>query len=183
MINLLPASQKKELKQEDSLKIASIFGLVALSYLLSLGLLLFLVKSFLDADLNVQEVRYEEKKEKLASLKNLKEESSFADSSFQKLKNFYENQINYAEIFNKLYPALPANILLSSIAFLSEDEDSIAISLRGVAETREGLNIFKHNLEENKNYFSDINFPPESWIKKTDINFSITFNIILKEGI
>ena len=179
MINLLPDNQKNELRQEENLKLVLILGLVLIFYLLSLGLLLFLVRGLLNADLNIQKIYSDEKIAKLNDLKGLKDETGSANSNFLKLKNFYDSQIDYTDIFNKLYPALPPEINLYSINFLSEKEKTAAISLQGFSKTREALSSFKSSLELDKESFSDINFPPESWIKKNDITFTITFNILL----
>jgi Tfp pilus assembly protein PilN len=179
MINLLPDNQKNELRQEENLKLVLILGLVLIFYLLSLGLLLFLVRGFLSTDLDVQKTYFNQKTTRLEALKGLKDETSSANSNFLKLKIFYDSQINYADIFNKLYPALPPGINLYSINFLSEKEKTAVISLQGFSKTREELSSFKSNLESDKEFFSDINFPPESWIKKNDITFTITFNVLL----
>ncbi|MFA5743056.1 MAG: PilN domain-containing protein [Candidatus Paceibacterota bacterium] len=179
MINLLPDNQKNGLRQEENLKLVLILGLVLIFYFLSLGLLLFLVKGLLNADLNAQKIYSDEKTARLEALKGLKDETGSANSNFLRLKKFYDSQIDYADIFSKLYPALPTEINLSSLNFLSEKEKMVAVSLQGFSKTREALNSFKSNLESNEKAFSDVSFPPESWIKKNDITFTITFNVLL----
>jgi len=179
LINLLPDNQKKEIRQEEKLKIVSILGLILIAYLLSLGLLLFLVKGFLDADLEIQKIYYNDKKASLESLKGLEEETASVNTKILKLKNFYSGQTDYTEIFNKLYPKIPADVYLSSISFLSKNDKGISISMQGSSDTREGLNLLKTNLEGAEEDFSDVFFPPESWIKKNNINFSISFNILI----
>ncbi|MFA5747112.1 MAG: hypothetical protein WC926_03475 [Candidatus Paceibacterota bacterium] len=178
MINLLPPSQKKDLKQEKNFKLVLTFGLLSISYLLSLGLLLFLAKIMLNADMETQKTHFDQKNGQLERLKDLQNKVAESNSVFLNLKNFYSEQTDYSDAFNKISSAFPSGISVYSVSFLSEDDEAVSVSLRGFSKTREDLNAFKKSLEAKTDNFSSVVFPPESWIKKTNIDFEIGFKVL-----
>jgi len=178
MINLLPIGQKKDLKQEKNFKLVLTFGILSISYLLSLGLLLFLIKNLLNADLEIQKSYFDQKSGRLESLKDLQDKIVESNKNFSDLKNFYSGRTDYANAFDKINSILPDGISISSVSFPSEENGSVNVSLNGFSGTREDLSVLKKNLEADGKNFSDISFPPESWIKKTDIDFAISFKIL-----
>ena len=78
-------------------------------------------------------------------------------------KSYKENNNNY-RIANAEKPG----------ADFSKKTEDFSASLRGFSPDREYLSQFKKNLESNAS-FKDVNFPPSTWVKPRDIEFSISF--------
>lgn len=191
MINLLPSQHKKELKQEKSWKIVLILSILFLIFLICLTLVLFFIKTFFSNQLIIQRSLFsqEEKRFQELQIQNLEERIIVTNQIFSKLGSFYRGQTNFTRILEKISQTLPPGIYLTNLSiipFLEEKEEKskekilkqgLNISLSGFAPTREDLLKFKKNLEKEE-LFKEIHFPPLSWVKPTDINFSITFKII-----
>lgn len=175
MINLLPPKQKEELLTEERFKLSLILGILTLIFFISLILILFSIKFYILGQYNYQKVilSQEEKRFKESEIKVFQEKLNFLNRELSNLVSFYQNQINLTEILEKISNTLPPGVYLTSFSFSA---DTSQISLTGFSPTRETLLEFKKNLEEEKN-FSQIYFPPTSWIEPTNINFSINFKI------
>jgi len=171
MINLLPPEQKKELLEETSLKLTLILGILFLSFLLSLFLILFSVKISIFRDLEVQKAFLEEREKIISLNQNFEKEIKESNLSLSNLDSFYRGKINLIQILEKISGILPPGTYLTNLNF-----NLFQISLSGFSPTREILLSFKENLESEKE-FSEVYFPPENWVKPSDINFSVTFKI------
>ena len=78
---------------------------------------------------------------------------------------------------------IPSEISLTNLSIFSEKKknegQTIKVSLSGFAPTRKSLFYFRKKLKEAE-FFKNVSFPPSNWIKPTDIDFSINFEVKLK---
>jgi len=175
VINLLPVLQKEKLLAERNLKLVFISGIVIFAVLISLGLLLFLAKNSISADLEVQKI-YTKQKEtelQLPRLIDLEKKINNANATFSELSLFYKNGGSLVDILTKISRALPQGIYLTSI---NANPSLTQFSLTGFSKTREILLILKGNLEKETS-FAEIYFPPENWVAPIDVNFVVNFKI------
>lgn len=176
MINLLPSQYKQELIKEENFRLASILGTLFLIFLISLVLILFLVKIYIQnqaESLKIM-VSLEEKKLQTAGIQTLKEKISLANQKILKLRSFYRAQPDLIWLLGKVFQALPSQIYLTAFSW---QKNTSQITLSGFSPKREILFELKKNLEGKKE-FSEIYFPPASWIEPTDIDFQVSFKII-----
>ena len=181
MINLLPQKQKDELKQEENFKLTLILGIVTLASLICFALILFSIKISIGGQLSYQKIFLEQKKAESSQLQNLEEKMKSLNSILKELNSFYQNEANLVEAFQIISTSLPSKIYLTTLNFNQvtgpEKEKYLGnIFLTGFVPSREILTAFKKNLEKEKR-FEVVYFPPESWVKPTDINFTASFKV------
>jgi len=173
MINLLPPVEKGKFSSEKNKKIITILWLLVLFFLTCSILILFSIKTYIQAQVKSQQyLLIEAEKEKDQSeADDLQEEINSMNLSLTKLDSFYQNQTYLSDILEKISQVLPEELYLTnlSIAFSS-------VSISGFAPATETLFEFKENLEKEPS-FKEISFPPANWVDLTDINFSVTFTI------
>jgi len=176
MINLLPLEQKKELRQEEILKLVLILGIIFLAFLISLTLILYLIKISFLIDFEFQKISFEERKKEIEKLKiqELKEKIKNYNLIISQLESFYQRQVDLTSILEKILETFPEKIYLTSFNFNSQN---FQFFLTGFSPNREILLQFKKNLEERSDFLKEIYFPPANWLKTTDINFSVNFKI------
>ena len=175
MINLLPSHQKEELREKESLKVVLILGIVILTFLLSLTLILFSIRTVLFGQRESQKILFEQKEKEWHSLpiRDLEKEIQDYNLRLAQLETFYAKELNLTEVLEKIYDALPEGAYLNVFNF---DLSQFQVFLSGFSPTREALLEFKKGLEGQKE-FSEIHFPPANWIKPTDIDFSVNFKL------
>lgn len=179
MIDLLPAQQKEELREEEKLKLVLILGIVFISFLLSIALILFLIKNYISEGLEIQKILLEEKEKIISLEKGLEKEIKDSNLFLSNLNSFYQERLDITKILEKLSLTLPPKTYLTNFNFLTQKEGLAQISLYGFCPSRELLLSFKENLEKVEE-FGDVFFPPENWVKPTDINFNLSFKLIKK---
>jgi Tfp pilus assembly protein PilN len=175
MINLLPPSQKEELKQEERFKLVLILGIIILAFLISLILILFSIKFSLLADLEVQRIYFDQRKKELGDpkIQELEEKIKNYNLILSQLKVFYQEEVNLTSILKKISQTLPQGIYLTTLNFNPQNSQ---FSLTGFSPNREILLQFKENLEKTEN-LKEIYFPATNWILAKDINFLVNFKI------
>ena len=175
MINLLPPSYKEEITKEENQRLVLILGTLFLIFLISLILILFSVKIYIQGQVELLEslVSLEEKKIQTAGTQDLREKITLTNQEISKLESFYKNQINLTEILEKIFQTMPAKIYLTGFSW---QKKTYQVALSGFSPSREILFDFKNNLEGKKE-FSEIYFPSANWIKPTDIDFQVSFKI------
>ncbi len=175
MINVLPQLEKKGLKHEYNLRLATVC-LCNLAFLSLLASLLLLPSYMLSSTKEVY------LGEQLATLNKENPEVSLVD-----LNTFIVKINNTLALFNTnivqrkisqdvIYPALDArtsNLKINQILFAEHGEIGAELDLHGVAQDRESLQAFKLALEETGKYQS-VDVPISSFVKKNDIDFTIT---------
>ncbi|MBZ9572049.1 PilN domain-containing protein [Patescibacteria group bacterium] len=175
MINLLPPKEKTDLIQEENWKLVLILGILVLISLFCLASILFAIKINISGKVEFQKtlVDREEKKFKTFEIEALREKITSANQDLSKLNSFYQSQTNLTEILEKISGVFPEGMYLNSLSYQKETSQ---ISLSGFAQNRETLFDFKKNLEKEKRV-SEIYFPPQNWVKPTEIDFQVNFKI------
>ena len=175
MINLLPPRYQQELRQEENRRLILILGMIFLIFLISVILILFSVKLFIQGKLESVNVMLdlEEKTLQTSEIQSLRERINSVNQNLSKLNAFYEKQISSISILEKVFKTLPPEIYLSAFSW-QKNTSQVAIS--GFSPNREVLFLFQKNLEESKE-FSGIELPTQNWIKSVNIDFRVTFKI------
>jgi Tfp pilus assembly protein PilN len=173
MTNLLPPQVKTELCEEKIKKMVIIFGILILILLFSSTLILFTIKNYISKQIDLEKtvINLEEKNSEAPEIQNLREKIISINRTLSQLNSFYQEQVRLTEIFNKISDVLPSQMYLTNFSYQKE---SAQVSLSGFSPNREILFEFKKTLE---NEFPEVNFPPQNWIKATDINFQVNFKI------
>ena len=173
MINLLPPQYKAELKEEENWKLTLILSILFLIFLVCSALILFSIKASISGQVEAQKILLlqEEKKFEESQIQNLEEKITVSNQALLKLNSFYQSQTTSTEILEKISETLPTGVYLTILNF-----NPAQISLFGFSPNREILLEFKQNLEKEQT-FGEIYFPPSSWVKPTDIDFSVNFKI------
>jgi len=182
MINLLPPQGKEEVLQEKKYKLVLILGILVITFFLSLSLILFSIKIFISGEIAAQGILFEQKEKEFQNpqIQTLQENLIAFNLTLSKLNSFYQSQFNLTKLLEKISQILPREIRLINLSLVPESKEKkewqMICNLSGFSPTREILLEFKKNLE-NEQLFGEINFPPESWVKAEDINFTVSFKI------
>ena len=175
MINLLPLRYKEQLKQEENRKLVLISGIIFLIFLISLILILFSIKLHIQGQLESVKVLadLEEKTMEKSEIQILKGKINLSNQNLSKLKSFYKKQVSSVDILEKIFNTVPAEIYLTAFSW---QKNTSQVTISGFSPHREILFVFQQNLEQTEE-FTEIIFPPQNWIKSTDIDFHVSFKI------
>jgi Tfp pilus assembly protein PilN len=179
MINLLPPEQKEETFLRERLTLVLILGILFFSFLISLSLILFSTKIALLGNLEVQRTSLEESEREISFNQEIKEIIKNSNLTFSKLDSFYQKRLDLTRVLEKISKLLPPGTYLTNFNFnLSQKKENFRaqISLSGFSESREVLLSFKENMGKEAE-FAEVYFPPENWVKPSDINFTVTFKL------
>jgi len=180
MINLLPQENQKELLQGYYWKLVMILGLVFLCFLVCFLLILLSVKISVDGEASVQKILFLQRESDFnkSNGQALHGEIESINAKLSKIESFYQGQVDFVDILEKISECLPSGSYLTSISVgsdsLTDEKQGTLVSIFGFCPTREKLLLFKENLE-NEESFTEINFPSFNWVKPENINFSVTF--------
>jgi len=177
-ISLLPKKEQELLVQEEHWKLTLILGFILLFFLISLALILFSIKTYIGGQAEVQKILLAQKEIETPQMEDLEEKIKRSNLIFLNLNSFYETSLNPSEILEKISQTLPSGIYINSFDFnLSGGQYLAQVALSGFSPDRETLLEFKKNLESQE-VFKEVYFPPSSWVKQSDINFSLNFKIV-----
>jgi Tfp pilus assembly protein PilN len=179
MINLLPPEKKEEIRNERNWKISLILSVNLIAVFVCLGLVLFLINIFLSSKIDFQNIIYQEKEKDFNSLKTqtLSQNLEIFNQTFSRLDSFYQNQFRATKTLESVSRDIPTGIYLTNLLINPKKEVEITeCVLTGFSANRDALLKFKENLEK-KEEIKDVYFPTSSWVKATDINFTINFKI------
>jgi Tfp pilus assembly protein PilN len=179
MINLLPPQQKDELAAEERFKILIIFGIVILSFFISLILVLFALKFYFSGQLEVQDIFLKQKIAANPQVGQLEKEMNHLNKVVTDLDSFYKKEYSLTGILDEIIKTIPSGINLNSLNFqLAEGgQYKASLSLSGFSPTRELLLEFKKNLES-REVFKEVIFPSSIWVEPINISFTVNFKII-----
>jgi Tfp pilus assembly protein PilN len=175
MINLLPFFYKEELKKLYFYKVIANLLLVlffaGIEFLiLSLSLYFYLESKLYEFNIMTSIKESELQKSDLGEIKN---KISELNQILDDLNNFNKEQVKILPLFKKIFDTLPEGVKLDS---LSWQKDSGNVAFSGFAPTREILFQLKTNLE-NVPEFDQVVFPPQNWVKATNVDFQVVFKI------
>ena len=175
MINLLPPSYQREISQEENRKLILILGMLFLIFLISVVLILFSVKFYIQGQLESVKVLVdlEEKTLQTSEIQSLRDGINLANKNLSKLNSFYKKQVDSIGVLEKIFKTLPPEIHLTAFSW---QKNTGQVTISGFSPNRETLFNFQKKLEENKE-FTEIKFPPQNWIKSADIDFYVTFKL------
>jgi len=192
MINLLPPIEKKNLLIEKKKRIAIILCFLISFFVICLILVLFTVKIYVKSQVKVQESLFlsARDKEKQEKINNYRNKIGLINSRIIEMESYYEDRVFLINLIEKISTTFPEELYLKEISLISNVEEAsktkrggrfILVSLKGFAPTRESLSSFRDNLEKlgESESFVDISFPPANWLKKFNIDFSISFRVNL----
>lgn len=180
MINLLPPENKKEIIQEQNLKIVIILGILVLIFFVCFSLILFSMKIFVSEKAEAQRFLLEEKEKELQSSQMQVLESDLAEFNKRilQLESFYQKQFKLSEPLGKISTFFSSEIYLNNLSItLQTSKEGVLQAnciLSGFSPTREYLLKLKENMEKEES-FKDIYFPPANWMNATSINFTVSF--------
>jgi Tfp pilus assembly protein PilN len=180
MINLLPPLKKQEIKQEENWKILMTLGISISAILICFILILYAINVFIAGDVGLEKILYGQREKEFESseMQALKTEIVEFNNVVFQLNNFYQNQLKPTETIEKILKTIPGGIYLTNLSVNpgSDKDKRIQCELKGLSPTREILLSFKENLEKEES-FEEVSFPPATWLKSIDINFTVTFKI------
>jgi len=172
MINLLPPEQKKELKNQEKLKILIHVGVLISTFFLWLSMLFFAINIFLDGQLEAKKVVFNSQLQSLdlETEKKILEKNKLLNEIFK----FENEKRDFSSVLKRIFDNLPEKVELKSISLEKTKEEKVQAHLTCFVPTREDLINLKEVLNRE---FEKVSFPPEIWFKEKDIDFTVSFVI------
>lgn len=178
MINLLPSKEKRELSIEKNIRITVILGSLAMLFLVCLSLLLLSINIFIVGGIETQKILFDQRAKELETFKmqSLQKDLVSFNKTLGYLDDFYGSRKDFVDVLKRVSDTVPDGVILSNLSLNPKAEGDLLCNLSGFSRDRETLLKFKENLEK-EGMLKNINFPPASWVKPADINFSVSFGI------
>lgn len=175
MLNLLPPQYKQALKKEENFRLFLILGTVSLTFFISLALILFSVRIYVKAQAESVNFLVESERMRLQSTQTaeLREKITKGSQNISKLNSFYKNRSDSTRILETIFQAVPEQASLTSLSWRKETG---VVTISGFSPNREVLFELRNNLQSEAR-FSDINFPPQNFVKPANIDFQATFKV------
>jgi len=176
MINLLPKEQKKALKHEYEIRLFSVICL-AVAILGIFATILILPSYFFS---NSKEVLVEKSLEDFnrdnpeIKVADLDKVYTDINSKLKTLDSSWPNDILIDETFKDLLSTVPKGITVTQFLYNENADGGKLFEIHGQASDREVLQSFKTVLEQDAR-FKDIVLPISNFVKKTNIDFVLSF--------
>jgi len=140
------------------------------------------IKFYISSDVNYQNILL-----KQAQLENQTPEFMSLNDSVEKynkslaqLDLFYKTEAYFSKAMEAAMSVKNDSGLYFRNFYLSRDDSgAIIANISGISDTRDGLLIFKKNIEASKEIKNPY-FSPDSWTSPTNANFSLKFEINYK---
>ena len=186
MINLLPPKEKQRIDFEKKRKIAGIFWIFAIFYLISLICALYFVKTVIAKEIGGQGAKLEKLRLEYESSEAgaISKEIAGFNAAISRLDTFQKNKFYFSEVIAKTISILPPKASLIEVSAVNSENGGpgeMRVYIKGVAPSRESLFNFKKDLES-AGFAKEIYFPPSNWVKATDADFSVSFKIVQDNG-
>ena len=159
-----------------------VFGIIVLVGLVILILVLNYVKFFLlqksaDQKEIFLQVQSEYKNDDFNNISQLIEKNN---EYLSKIDNFYKNNPQFSQYLDYFFEIeRPDGVTLTNVLVKRlQAGQMINFSVSGIAANRDLLQIYKNNIEKNDK-ISKVNFPANNWLKSSEINFFLSFDISL----
>src|SRR3989344_2258426 len=178
-INLLPPNEQEKLRLQKTGKLAVVLSCICLVSLLSLTLVLLALKFRILKEVAYQKTMLEvmEKKYQNPDFMPYKELISVSNADVQTANRFYQKQIHAMDALETILRVpMSEGINFTSFDAQKENSGAITMAIFGFSQTRDGLLDFKENLIAAAGV-KNVNFPPESWIKPHNIEFTATLSV------
>ncbi|MCD6232913.1 hypothetical protein J7J81_00810 [bacterium] len=186
MLNLLPESEKREIRFQKALRTSLGFSILVIIFFVFFTLFLWGFKFYLDSRVSIEKEKLaaETKKfQSLPELKNFQKIIEFANREFLEFHNFYQSQPNITEALKEISETCPESIYFTMLSFdnISKQKGEVfgKVSLSGYAKTREDLFSFKKALEKRKGIY-EVDVVPRSWQEPRNVSFALNLKIKLQ---
>ena len=180
MINLLPTEYKKEIAQEENWKLVMILGILVLFFFICLSLILLSVKIFVSGETEAQKILVEQKEKELLApqMQALQQNLTNFNQTLFQLESFYQNQFKITKTLEQISTVFPSEIYLTNLSVSPQIKEEggwqTSYNISGFSPDRDKLLKLKENLDK-EGSFQEVYFPPVSWMKIANINFTATF--------
>lgn len=182
MINLLPPQEKAQLLAEKNKQLAIVLGNMVLVSLICLSLVLLALKFYLLQDVIYEKVILEnvQKQYQTSDFLSLKNTIQGYNKKLTAANDFYSRQVYFSKILKDVLEITNngelslTNITMSGL----KEGKEIKVKLSGKSDTRDELLSFKKNLE-NSNKIKNVYFPPNSWVKSKNVDFTVSFEFLV----
>ena len=157
-----------------------ILGILALFFFICLSLILLSVKIFVFGETEAQKILVEQKEKELLApqMQTLQQNLTNFNRTLFQLESFYQNQFKITKTLEEISAVFPSGVYLTNLSVnpqvKKEGGWQISYNISGFSPDREKLLELKENLEK-EGSFQEIYFPPVSWMKIANINFTATF--------
>jgi cytoskeletal protein RodZ len=179
MINLLPEAERQKLLLAKKEKLAIIWGIVVLVFLVCMTLILLSIKFYILAETDYQKniLESSEKTDQTSNFTSLNSTVKKYNVTLSKLSSFYKKEIYFNQTL-KIVEDVPSpeGLRLTNFSLTRNAAGNVQVSVTGVSVTRDDLITFKNNIELDKQIKNPV-FSSESWINPKNANFSLTFEI------
>lgn len=181
MINLLPPTYRKKIREQQSLRLVLILGVILSITLVALSTFLVIIQLSFARERFMQESKLASFQEKTVKENSTLSEIKSWNSTLWNIEAFKEERRVLKEVFDKVGSRLPKDLSLSSFSYTPAFErkrknDEVlrvpaTLAVTGKAPNREQLLSFKDALQADP-FFAEVVFPPSNWVKPKDITFS-----------
>jgi len=177
MFNLLPPEQKKSIRREYHLRLAT----VVFSFLSFTGLVLlaFLLPSFFKINISYSDLARQKNQleEKTPELKDVEMLTKTVSETMKKLRILETGLDNAAlsVVIEKIISIQPSGLEIKNLSFSLKEQES-KVKLTGQANTRNLLLDFVKKLGEDE-LFSSVDLPVSDLAKDREVKFSVSFNV------
>lgn len=179
MINLLPLEEKQKLLLFKKEKLAAIWGIVVLVFLICLTLVLLSIKFYILSETDYQKniLAQNEQQNQIPDFANLNGIIQKYNATLAQLDSFYKKEIYFNQALKIITDVpSPEGLYLTNFSLDRDEKGIVKASVSGVSDTRDNLLIFQKNIEQDQEIKNPY-FSPESWINPKNVNFSLTFEI------
>ncbi|OGZ84261.1 MAG: hypothetical protein A2599_00685 [Candidatus Staskawiczbacteria bacterium RIFOXYD1_FULL_39_28] len=176
MINLLPPEKKEELFLEQIKKIVLVLGGTAVASLVCFALILLAIKFFILKEIISQKSIYSGiMPPGLSAVKGIAQKYN---AMLPGIKIFYSQNGDFSNVLSNIsgFKASPG-ISFLEISLAKGDGKNIKAVILGKSNKRDDMIAFK-DIIENDPKIKNSQFSPDSWIKETNANFSLTFEFL-----
>lgn len=154
-----------------------VFETAALLFLISLAFVFLSIRIYLAGEIDIQKevIAQRENEVGVQAITDFQKQITNLNQKLKNVGSFYREQVDLAEVIQKISAILPSEIRLTNFSFI-QDATAAKINVVGFSQTRSALLLFKRDLEGNPD-FQKINFPPNTWVSPSDIDFSLNLEI------
>ncbi|MBT4277661.1 hypothetical protein HOD96_02865 [Candidatus Falkowbacteria bacterium] len=114
------------------------------------------------------------------SYKDLNQDIKNSNIQLKRLHNIQKENIEFSQILLKITDLIPKEITINSLSLNIEGDNVkkkiLSFSLKGVAETRDDLIVFKDSLNSN-DFIETVEFPITNLLKQESVEFEILTNL------
>ena len=185
MINLLPPKEKEILRIERNKNLIIVLSYVVIISLICLALVLFSLKLYILEDVNYQKYALQnaEKEYKTSEFLAVKENIIKYNKDLTSVSSFYQNSLYLSDMLKTILSVQrPSGLYFTNIDMKrGKEAKKISVIISGKSDSRDNLLDFKKNIESNGK-IKNVNFPLNSWIKPSNITFSLTLEIFKDEN-